>query len=360
MPGIVGIIGPGVPGENVALLQRMLSPMLHEVFYSSGTSVDHAAGVFVGSVQADPAVATVLKWNERKDVGCLIVGENDPAALIQLYEKLGTRALGKLNSWFSGVLVDLRGRKTILFNDRYGLHRVYVHQSGERLFFSSEAKSLLAVLPDTRQIDPRGLAEWFSCGCVLQNRTLFSGIALLPAGSCWTFSPHGLVKERYFKPEDWESQPTLNPTAYGKRLEETFPRILKRYFQGKRPMGMSLTGGLDGRMIMAWSLLGPGELPCYTFNGPIRDCADVKIARRIARLCGQPHYTIPVGDEFFAQFPKLAAETVGITDGAMDVTGAVELYVNRLAREIAPVRITGCMGNAGGNMISPSFAYRLP
>ena len=42
------------------------------------------------------------------------------------------------------------------------------------------------------------------------------------------------------------------------------------------------------------------------------------------RACGQPHQTISVGDEFLKQFPRLAEQTVRITDGAMDVSGAAE------------------------------------
>jgi len=118
---------------------------------------------------------------------------------------------------------------------------------------------------------------------------------------------------------------------------------------------MSLTGGLDGRMIMACSPLGPGQLPCYTFNGPIRDCADVKIARRVAAACGHAHQTIPVDGKFFANFPRLAEQSIFITDGAMDVTGAVELHVNRLARQIAPVRLTG---NYGSEILRSYVAFR--
>jgi asparagine synthase (glutamine-hydrolysing) len=108
---------------------------------------------------------------------------------------------------------------------------------------------------------------------------------------------------------------------------------------------MSLTGGLDGRMIMAWAKPAPGALPCYTFDGSHRTCADTRIARRIAKLCSQPHRTIRVGAEFLAEFPSLAEKAVFVSDGTMDVTGAVELYINRAAREIAPVRLTGSYGS---------------
>jgi asparagine synthase (glutamine-hydrolysing) len=81
----------------------------------------------------------------------------------------------------------------------------------------------------------------------------------------------------------------------------------------------------------------------------------VRIARKVAAACGQPHQTIPVGSEFLEQFPRLAEQTVRITDGAMDVTGAAEIYINRLARRIAPVRLTG---NYGSEILRRYVAFR--
>src|SRR5206468_9842528 len=81
----------------------------------------------------------------------------------------------------------------------------------------------------------------------------------------------------------------------------------------------------------------------------------VRIARKVAAACGQPHQTISVGDEFLSQFTQLAEQTVRITDGAMDVSGAAELYVNRVARQIAPVRLTG---NYGSEILRRHVAFR--
>jgi asparagine synthase (glutamine-hydrolysing) len=278
------------------------------------------------------------------------------AVLLEQFEHKGTAALLDLHGWFNGVIIDLRQQQAILFNDRYGLGRIYLHQVDNCISFSSDAKSLLNVLPATRQLDPRGLAEWLTCGCVLQNRTLFKDIELLPPGSAWTFSHDGRVtKHRYFDPRTWESQPMLAPEEYYQQLKELFPRVLKRYINGPEPVAMSLTGGLDGRMIMAWANRPAGGLPCYTFNGTVRDCADVKLARKVARVCGQPHQTIVVGGDFLQQFQNLAEKCVYETDGAMDVTGAAELYVNRLAREVAPVRLTG---NYGSEILRRYVAFR--
>ena len=89
-------------------------------------------------------------------------------------------------------------------------------------------------------------------------------------------------------------------------------------------------------MILAWAPRGPGILPCYTWGGTYRDCADVKIARRAAKLCQQPHNTILVGAEFLSQFPDLAERAVYISDGTMDVTGSIDLYVQRFGTTNRP------------------------
>jgi asparagine synthase (glutamine-hydrolysing) len=151
-------------------------------------------------------------------------------------------------------------------------------------------------------------------------------------------------KKTYFKQESWEGQPELAESDFYEKLKETWTRVLPKYFLGKQSIGLSLTGGVDSRMILAWAPRSPGTLPCYTWGGTYRDCADVKIARRTAKFCQQPHNTILVGAEFLSQFRNLAERAVYISDGTMDVTASLDLYVQRLARQIAPVRISGVCG----------------
>src|SRR5262249_33714332 len=150
--------------------------------------------------------------------------------LIHLYEELGLGALERLNGWFSGVLIDLQRRRAILFNDRYGVGRIYVREEDRRVLFSSEAKSLLAAIPKLRQLEDRSLGEWLICGSGLANRSLFRGISLLPPGSAWMFSANGVLRKKsYFSPDTWENQPPLSPSEFSEQFGETFRRILDRY-----------------------------------------------------------------------------------------------------------------------------------
>src|SRR5438477_4762872 len=366
MPGIVGIVSQRPSQEYYALLKSMVKCLIHEPFYTNGTYINEELGLWSGWACHDGTFGDCLPiWNEKKDICLLFSGEDfadqaeidalrmrghefaseDASYLVHLYEEMGYEFLEKLNGWFSGLLLYLREQKFILFNDRYGVNRLYYHEDAGGFYFSSEAKALLKILPATRQLNMRSVGELLCCEAILQNRSLFSGISLLPGGSSWVF-PRGepVKKKRYFKQEAWESQPELSGSQFYQKIKETWTRVLPRYFRGNQPIGLSLTGGVDSRMILACASRPPGTLPCYTWGGKYRDCADVKIARRTAQICKQPHHTILVGAEFLLKFRDLAERAVYISDGTMDVSGSIDLYVQRLARQIAPVRLSGVCG----------------
>ena len=313
--------------------------------------------------------------NERGDVVLAFSGEEFPepgtaqrlkaqghefdvdgsSYLVHLYEEDPSFPAG-LNGRFHGLLVDRKRGTAVLFNDRYGMHRIYYHQSKDGFYFAAEAKAILAVRPELRRMDPRGLGEFVSCGAVLENRTLFEGIHVLPPASAWVFRNGSLERRsNYFNPKEWEEQETLDLESYYQELQQTFTRNLPRYFAGRERIGMSLTGGLDTRMILACQKPDPGSLPCYTFGSMFRENHDVRVARRVADVCKQPHQVITAGQEFLSQFGRYAERAVYLTDGCVDVSRAPDLYLNEMARGIAPVRMTG---NYGGEVLRGVRAFK--
>ncbi|HTF61281.1 MAG TPA: hypothetical protein VK638_01075, partial [Edaphobacter sp.] len=86
-----------------------------------------------------------------------------------------------------------------------------------------------------------------------------------------------------------------------------------------------------------------------------RDCQDVTVARKVAHICGQQHRVIPVGDDFLSRFGHYSERTVFLTDACVDVSHTADLYINELARQIAPVRMTG---NYGGEVLRSIRAFK--
>jgi asparagine synthase (glutamine-hydrolysing) len=376
MPGIVGIITKK-PREYVEpQLHRMVEALRHQHSYTTGTWIDESMGVYAGwAVRKNSFSDGMPVYNEQGDLILIFSGEEysepgtahrlkaqghvpdsqGPSYLVHLMENFrGSPAC--LNGRFQGLLMDKTHAAATLFNDRYGVNRVYYHQSRDAFYFAAEAKAILAVRPELRRADVRSLGEYVACGCVLENRTLFEGIRVLPPASAWVFRD-GLINRKgfYFQPQEWENQDPLDPEKYYQQIRETFSGNLPRYFNGREKIGVSLTGGLDTRMIMAWHKSPPGSLPCYSFGGAFRDCHDVRLARQVAQACGQPHDVIEVGKEFLSRFPHYAERTVYLTDGCAGVNRAPDLFLNERAAEIAPARMTG---NYGSEILRRLVAFK--
>jgi asparagine synthase (glutamine-hydrolysing) len=380
MPGIVGIISQRPAEECQSLVKSMASSMEHESFYDSGTYSVPEMGIYAGWVAHKNSLASGQPFfNERRNVVLLLSGECfvDPETrtglrqkgheleqaagswLVHLYEEEGNRFFEKLNGLFSGLLIDKRQGKAFLFNDRYGVERIYWYETKDAVFFASEAKALLRVSPELRTFDQDGVAQFLTFGCTLEQRTLFRGVQLLPEGSVWCFENGKCQKKRYFSPEAWESQPMLPAESFGAELQETFKRVLPRYFESDSRIGISLTAGLDSRMIMACLPKG-GEKPvCYTFAGQKQDTLDARLAGRVAEVCGLEHQILRLGVDFFSNFASFADRTVYITDGCLGTLGAHEIYLNRQARQLAPVRLTAVFGGEILRGVSMFKPFRL-
>jgi asparagine synthase (glutamine-hydrolysing) len=347
-------------------LLTMVKCLRHEPFYTCGTWSDPEHGIYVGwvarcgcfddgmPVRSEDGEITLFFSGEefpRPDLKSALqcrghqLSKETASYLVHRYEDEEDFPKG-LNGRFHGLVADRAQGTVMLFNDRYGLQRLYYHESRDAFYFAAEAKAILKVRPELRRTDPRGLGEFVVCGCVLENRTLFSGIHVLPPGSAWIFRKGVLeAKNSYFDPTEWEQQDALEPAEYYRQLRTAFVETLPRYFNGGGRIGVSLTGGLDTRIIMAWRRAEPNSLPCYTFGSMYRDNEDVKLARRVAQICRQPHQVITTGTEFLSRFAHYAERSIFLTDACVDLGRSPDLYVNERAREIAPIRMVGTYGS---------------
>jgi asparagine synthase (glutamine-hydrolysing) len=377
MPGITGIISKNSKEENKNKIQLMLKTMIHEKDYSFGYYNNDDLGIYLGWTCLKGSFSDCMPiWNEKKDKILLFYGENfidneqiyslikkkhvfdikDASYLIHLYEEKGEDFLLDLNGFFNGVLIDLVKKEVIIFNDIYGMQRMYFYENKNNFFFSCEAKSILKICPETREIIPESLMQQASLECVLENKTLYKDIYLIPGASKWKFR-NGICekREQYFDKKEWEDQSTLDKEEFYKELLKTVDKIMPKY-TNDRPIAFSLTGGLDSRIVMSHTDFSKGSsFPCYTFGSMYRDNYDVKIGRKVAKMSDQEHEVIKVGKDFLSNFENLAKKTVYISDGCADVSCASELYTNKIASKICPVRMTG---NYGSEVLRSSRAFK--
>lgn len=377
MPYLFGICNRESHGTNEHHLCRMMSCVSREPFYSSGTYVNENQGLSVGWIGHKGSFEDGMPvWNESGQIALFVTGEvfddrgtirdlkdkshrfsaGDASYLVHLYEELGERFFKTLNGQYSGVLLDSRKEIAFLFNDRYGMKRIFVHEGKNGLWFSTTARALLRVLPETRDFDPTGIAEYLTCGATIGTRSLYKAINVLPSASLWTLARGEVAKKsQYFHRADWEGQERLAPKRFDDEVIDSIPSFVKKYGESRQTVGLSLTGGLDSRIVIACLDTESRQYPCYTFGSMYRDTWDVRIARDVARICRQNHEVLTLGRDYLREFPEYIEKAVTRSDGYLGLSGAGELYVNELARDIAPVRLTG---NYGSELIRGVRAFK--
>jgi asparagine synthase (glutamine-hydrolysing) len=360
---IAGLITNLPAGEAKAQVSAMAASMAHEPFYTCSIHEVPAVGGYFGWVDMRKAGSHTPVVQHLGKKTLLFGGEHfgdstgspgqpqygvNAAALISDYERHGDRCLRDLNGWFAGALIDTERGEVLIFNDRFGLHRLYYTEAGGGFAFASEAKAILAVRPELREIDPAGLGQLLAVGSVFDEKSLFRDISRMPGGAAWRVRAGSRVAKRgYFSPTELEAQTPLHDAEFYEEMGDTLARVVPKYFAGNDPAAVSLTGGFDSRAILAFGRDASTSRLAYTYNGMYRDCFDVQVARRVTQACGYRHEVVPIDREFLTTFPDSAEETVRTTDGTLDITAAHEVYLSRQARRIAPVRITG---NYGGEV----------
>lgn len=356
MPGIAGIVGGGVSGQAQTELRVMLAAL-------SGS--DTGAQGEIAFAQADLVAGWVAhrgSYAERENTAggtrgtrLLMAGEFlGGASVHESYDLDRDACFSRLNGLFSGLILDPDRGVACLFNDRYGIERLYWHESGDRIYFASEAKSLLAALPHLRAWNEDSVSEWLARGSVRGPATIFRGVQHLPGASIWKFGREN-SRDVYFQAAEWEDVEPRSDREYIDEFVDTLREVVPRYLAGPGRVGISITGGLDTRMIM--SALRPVEpVPvCYTYQGISGDTEDGRIGRRVAAAAGLAHQDLRIQPDFLEDFGAWLDETVRVTDGTAGALTAHEIYLSDMARELAPIRLTG---NYGSEILRGITTYR--
>lgn len=375
MPGIFGLIDKTVPKnknsnkQNLNFLNSMASVMQYESFYHIRQYNCDEMGVYVGWAGLAESSMNKNTIIDRPDgLSLFISGEpylnvelgkesvyeefqhgGECQHIVNCYLRFGERFLERIDGQFSGLIVDKQVGLCLLFNDRMGLERLYLYETTETVVFSSEAKAILACFPETRAYDSEGLSQFLVYGGTFWENSLFRKIRVLPGGSVVKFikgRPYNIRK--YFDRYEWEYLEPLKETEFVDRFRDTMKSILRMYLTRYTSVAVSLTGGIDSRMIMACLNELKANIPCYTFGSMYRETYDVFVAKKVAEYSSQPHQVLVLDVGFLSEFEKWFSKAVRISDGYLGFPGAAELYLNVLSRAIAPIRVTG---NFGGEIL---------
>ena len=119
--------------------------------------------------------------NELQARGHIFRSRCDTEVIVHAWEEWGEACVERFNGQFAFAIWDEPKQTLFLARDRFGEKPLYYAELDDgQLLFASELKALLLHPRLPREIDPRGVADYFSYGYVPDPRTIYRGVGKLP------------------------------------------------------------------------------------------------------------------------------------------------------------------------------------
>jgi asparagine synthase (glutamine-hydrolysing) len=200
---------------------------------------------------------------ELKSLGYEFSTESDTEVLLSGYLAWGVDFVSRLTGMFSIAVWDEREQCVHVFRDALGVKPLFLCESGDRAYFASEIKAMLAAGVG-RTVDHEALHHFLSYGFVPPPYTLFQGIRHLMPGWWATISTEGVVEKQWWFPENIEPRPT-EESEFCDQFIGLLEESVRLRMRSDVPFGAFLSGGLDSSTVVG--LMGRfTDRPVKTFS----------------------------------------------------------------------------------------------
>ncbi|MCF8780315.1 asparagine synthase-related protein [Vibrio sp. IRLE0018] len=209
---------------------------------------------------------------------------------LERYNMLGESCFSQLNGSFNILIIDKDSEKISLITDRYGTRPLVYYCDTNAFAAAYKSDLLLDLALLEKNINLNMVANALSFSRIWYgDETFYKGIKTVPASSKLTWSwAAGLEIERY----EYENQ-YKGTTPNTSDLANIFKEVMQDF--AKIPnTGMSLSGGLDSRMLLAAGFEGPA----FTW-GYCESNDEIKLAEQCASAANIDWHFVQLAPEDF-------------------------------------------------------------
>ena len=287
---------------------------------------------------------------ELQGRGHHFLSQTDTEVILALYEEMGVECVARLRGMFGFAIWDLRGSEPLLIlaRDQFGIKPVLYATTPQGMVFASDLSGMLASGRVEATIDKVALLQYLIHGHVVEPRTIFEGVQMLPAAHVLTMRPSKPPQLKRYWHLDHERCVALGRGLtfedQAARVRELLEQSARSHMISEVPLGAFLSGGVDSSALVALMTRASGR-PVQTFSIGASDAGkemdESEDATRTARHLGAQHVAARVsGQEVVERLPTIAADLNQPT-----VDGVNTHLVSRVARSGVTVALTGMGGD---------------
>lgn len=382
MCGIAGVLNFRGEPVSAQVLKRMTDAIAHrgpdgEGHYAKdGVGLGHRRLAIIDlsdaarQPMANPDGRYVISYNgeiynfrelraELEALGHSFRSRSDTEVLLVAWAHWGPKALERLNGMFAFGIWDSRERVLTLARDRYGVKPLYYTVQGGTLIFGSEMKAILAHPAYRTTLDKEALLEYFTFQNFFTDRTLYSGIRLLPAGCYATASRAGLSSlSRYWDYHFVQPENRLGEDEAVEELDRLFQQAVRRQLVSDVDVGAYLSGGMDSGSITASAARQLPYMKTFTAGFDLNSASGIELgfderekAEHMSYLFRTEHYemVLKAGD-MERVMPRLARH--------IEEPRVGQCYPNFYAAQLASKFVKVVLSGAGGDELFGGYPWR--
>ncbi len=218
--------------------------------------------------RADPPLRSGSKWiafngelyNYRElrksmvDEGTVFKTQSDTEVLINAIDTRGWGVLDDCDGMWAFAVYDENEESLTLCRDRFGEKPLYLHQTGDGLYFGSEIKFIFTLLGRKTEADLDQLRRFLVNGYKSLNKqpgSFYRGIRELPGASLLRVDRKGVQREERYWSFRHQPDETLTFGTAVEKTRELLIRSVERRLRSDVPIAFCMSGGVDSNALIS-------------------------------------------------------------------------------------------------------------
>lgn len=303
--------------------------------------------------------AYLFVFGEYSLPDCLKVSKNsktdDPEDIANLFDIHGDALFEKVSGNFNALIYYPGKTKFVAITSKLGLYPVYYQQLGKDFMVSSRLGAFKKI-SGAGKLNFPVIMQHCLYNYPISNKTFIQEVHVQPAGSILVFNNYAISINKYWTidQEMVDSQGIKSLSDSIDLMDTVLDRLIRRQCYQTTKVGLSFTGGWDGRLLLSYALKYLSHDQMLLYSHGTMQSPDIKIPLSTSDKLNFNYIPVLLDDpEYLSHQLKWAADTVKYSDGIRQITRLHYLYTMSLLRNSYGVRNI-ISGNGGSNLLKSS------
>ncbi len=253
--------------------------------------------------------------------------ESDTEVLLNSYIEYGIDCIQDFIGMFAFAIFDKKNDVTYIVRDRLGIKPLYYYQNNSTFIFSSEIKSILALVDEKKELNFNAVSSYMSFRYPVLNDTFFSNIKSLSPAHYIKISGKNVEFRKYWDCIDKfkEQQNDKGEEYYIKTLRNILESAVTYRMISDVPFGAFLSGGVDSSVITALMAMNSSSpVKTFTIGFEEKGYNEFYYANLIAQQYKTDHKEIILSG---ANYMKTMEHLISYKDAPLSVPNEVPLFL---------------------------------